>query len=68
MRSGAQLGITVTGLVVGYVAEPLIREGIGDLLGAAEIPTAVGVAVGTVAALLFANACRWCSWSCSRRT
>lgn len=56
MLSGAQLGITVTGLVVGYVAEPLIGEGIGELLGAAEIPTAVGVAVGTVAALLFATA------------
>jgi len=56
MLSGAQLGITVTGLVVGYVAEPMIGEGIGALLGAAEIPTAVGVAVGTVAALLFATA------------
>ena len=33
MLSGAQLGITVTGLVVGYVAEPLIGEGLGELLG-----------------------------------
>lgn len=55
MLSGAQLGITVTGLVVGYVAEPLIGEGVGDLLGVAGVPVAVGVAVGTVLALLFAT-------------
>ena len=30
MLSGAQLGITVTGLLVGYVAEPLIGEALGD--------------------------------------
>ena len=29
MLSGAQLGITVTGLPVGYVAEPLIGESLG---------------------------------------
>src|SRR5690625_71919 len=32
MLSGAQLGITVTGLLVGYVAEPLIGEPLGELL------------------------------------
>src|SRR5699024_280048 len=32
MLSGAQLGITVTTLVVGYVAEPLIGRAIGELL------------------------------------
>src|SRR5918998_1475273 len=32
MLSGAQLGITVTGLLVGYVAEPLIGESLGALL------------------------------------
>ena len=56
MLSGAQLGITVTGLVVGYVAEPLIGAGLGKLLGVAGVPTAAGVAVGTVFALLFATA------------
>jgi CBS domain containing-hemolysin-like protein len=56
MLSGAQLGITVTGLVVGYVAEPLIGEGVGELLGLTGVPTAVGVAAGTVLALLFATA------------
>ncbi|MBB4905237.1 hemolysin family protein [Actinophytocola algeriensis] len=55
MLSGAQLGITVTGLLVGYVAEPLIGAGIGELLGGAGVPTAVGVAMGTVFALLFST-------------
>ncbi|MPZ84278.1 MAG: DUF21 domain-containing protein [Actinophytocola sp.] len=52
MLSGAQLGITVTGLLVGYVAEPLIGAGIGELFGGVGVPTAVGVAIGTVLALL----------------
>jgi hypothetical protein len=55
MLSGAQLGITVTGLIVGYVAEPLIGDGIGELLGGVGVPAGVGVAVGTVFALLFAT-------------
>ncbi|WP_219417593.1 hemolysin family protein [Pseudonocardia nigra] len=52
MLSGAQLGITVTGLLVGYVAEPMIGDGIGELLGGVGVPAAVGVAVGAVFALL----------------
>jgi CBS domain containing-hemolysin-like protein len=55
MLSGAQLGITVTGLLVGYVAEPLIGESVGELLGVAGVPTGVGIAIGTVLALLFAT-------------
>ncbi|AZG46715.1 hemolysin family protein [Gordonia insulae] len=55
MLSGAQLGITVTGLLVGYVAEPLIGSGVGDLLGDVGIPVAVGVAIGTVFAILFST-------------
>ncbi len=55
MLSGAQLGITVTGLVVGYVAEPLIGAGLGELLGGVGVPTAVGVGVGAVLALLFST-------------
>ncbi len=55
MLSGAQLGITVTGLLVGYVAEPLIGESIGTLLGGVGVPTGVGIAIGTVLALLFAT-------------
>jgi magnesium and cobalt exporter, CNNM family len=54
MLSGAQLGITVTGLVVGYLAEPMIGAGIGALLGVAGVPAGVGVTVGTALALAFA--------------
>ncbi|MDT7706948.1 MAG: magnesium and cobalt exporter, family [Pseudonocardiales bacterium] len=55
MLSGAQLGITVTGLLVGYVAEPLIGAGLGSLLGGVGVPTGVGIASGTVLALLLAT-------------
>lgn len=55
MLSGAQLGITVTGLLVGFVAEPLVGAGIGELLGGVGVPQAAGVAVGTVLALLFST-------------
>jgi CBS domain containing-hemolysin-like protein len=55
MLSGAQLGITVTGLLVGYVAEPLIGESIGALLGGVDVPTGVGVGIGAVLALLFST-------------
>ena len=51
MLSGAQLGITVTGLLVGYVAEPLVGESLGTLLGGVGVPAAVGITVGTIAAL-----------------
>ncbi|WP_029430910.1 hemolysin family protein [Blastococcus sp. URHD0036] len=55
MLSGAQLGITVTGLLVGYVAEPLIGESLGGLLGGVGIPTGVSVGIGAVLALLFST-------------
>lgn len=51
MLSGAQLGITVTGLLVGFIAEPLVGESLGILLGGVGIPTAVSVGVGTILAL-----------------
>ncbi|WP_432488699.1 hemolysin family protein [Kineococcus sp. SYSU DK018] len=55
MLSGAQLGITVTGLLVGYVAEPLIGESLGALLGGAGVPTAVSLGVGAAFALLLST-------------
>ncbi|WP_445263107.1 hemolysin family protein [Pseudokineococcus sp. 1T1Z-3] len=51
MLSGAQLGITVTGLLVGYVAEPLVGSALGTLLGGVGVPAAVSIGVGTVLAL-----------------
>lgn len=55
MLSGAQLGITVTGLLIGYVAEPLIGESLGVLLGGVGIPTGVSVLIGTTGALVLAT-------------
>ncbi|MBP2330382.1 CBS domain containing-hemolysin-like protein [Kibdelosporangium banguiense] len=55
MLSGAQLGITVTGLMVGYVAEPMIGDSLGELLGGVGVPSGVGIAVGTVLALLLST-------------
>ncbi|MBE9403135.1 HlyC/CorC family transporter [Brachybacterium sp. Marseille-Q2903] len=55
MLSGAQLGITVTGLLVGYVAEPLVGESLGTILGVAGVPAAISIAAGTVLALVLAT-------------
>ncbi len=55
MLSGAQLGITVTGLLIGYVAEPMIGQSIGTLLGGVGLDPAVSVLIGTVGALLLAT-------------
>jgi CBS domain containing-hemolysin-like protein len=55
MLSGAQLGITVTGLLVGFVAEPLVGQSLGVLLGGVGIPAEVGVTVGTLIALVVAT-------------
>ncbi len=53
MLSGAQLGITVTGLLVGYIAEPLIGEGVATILGRASMPTGLGIAIGAAVSLFF---------------
>ena len=55
MLSGAQLGITVTGLLVGYFAEPLIGQGVGVLLGGVSVPSGIGIAIGAIAAIVFAT-------------
>ncbi|SDW07551.1 Hemolysin, contains CBS domains [Marinococcus luteus] len=55
MLSGAQLGITVTGLLIGYVAEPLVGRSLGVLLGGVGVPDALGISVGTVLALTVAT-------------
>ncbi len=54
MLSGAQLGITVTGLLVGFVAEPLVGESLGILLGSTGIDPVVSITVGTVLTLSIA--------------
>ncbi|WP_030160763.1 hemolysin family protein [Glycomyces sp. NRRL B-16210] len=53
--SGAQLGITVTALFVGFFAEPYLGRGLADLLGVAGVPAAVSVSLGVALAFLIAN-------------
>jgi CBS domain containing-hemolysin-like protein len=55
MLSGAQLGITVTALIVGYVAEPFLGDGMAELFGLAGVPTAVSMPLSVVLALLIAT-------------
>jgi CBS domain containing-hemolysin-like protein len=55
MLSGAQLGITVTALLVGYVAEPLIGEALGEALGGVGVPAGVGAGIGIALALLLST-------------
>ncbi|HEY1178028.1 MAG TPA: hemolysin family protein [Phytomonospora sp.] len=55
MLSGAQLGITVTGLLVGYFAEPYVGAGLAELLGGAGVPESVSLSVSVLIALLFST-------------
>jgi CBS domain containing-hemolysin-like protein len=52
MLSGAQLGITVTGLLAGYVAEPMIGDGVAELLGGTGVPAGLGLVIGALVALV----------------
>lgn len=54
--SGAQLGITVTALLVGYVSEPYLGVGLADLLtGIAAVPAAVSLSISVVVALILST-------------
>lgn len=53
--SGAQLGITVTALLVGYVSEPLIGQGLSPFLSDAGLPKAASLSIAVAIALLFAT-------------
>ncbi len=55
MLSGAQLGITVTALLAGYVAEPYLGRGLADLLGLAGVPDDVSLSIAVAAALVIAT-------------
>ena len=51
LLSGAQVGITVTGLLIGVAAEPLIGTAFGDLLDDTALSPDTAVAIGTILAL-----------------
>ncbi|GIJ35421.1 membrane protein [Micromonospora sediminimaris] len=55
MLSGAQLGITVTALLVGYVAEPYLGAGLAELLGVAGVSTGVSLPLSVALALVIAT-------------
>ncbi|GGS55777.1 membrane protein [Actinokineospora fastidiosa] len=55
MLSGAQFGITVTALLVGYVSEPLLGRGVAEAFGATGLPGGVTTALSVVIALLFST-------------
>jgi CBS domain containing-hemolysin-like protein len=56
MLSGSQLGITVTALLAGYVAEPYLGEGLAELLGLTGMSRALSLSISVAVALLFATA------------
>jgi CBS domain containing-hemolysin-like protein len=53
--SGAQVGITITTLTMGFIAEPIIAGWFTPLLGVLSVPPAAAEAVAVVVALLLAN-------------
>ncbi|GGN59613.1 membrane protein [Actinoplanes lobatus] len=53
--SGAQVGITVTALLAGYVAEPYLGRGTAELLGLTGLSEAASLSIAMVFALLFAT-------------
>jgi CBS domain containing-hemolysin-like protein len=53
--SGAQVGITITTLTMGFIAEPIIGGWFTPLLSALSVPAAASEAIAVVVALLLAN-------------
>ncbi|MGW1345424.1 hemolysin family protein [Kribbella sp. NPDC002412] len=53
--SGAQIGITITALLAGYVAEPYLGEGLAHVLGNAGVPETVSLSIAVILALLAAT-------------
>ncbi len=53
--SGAQLGITVTALLVGYVSEPLLGEGLARALGFTGLAYAARLTISLIVTLVFST-------------
>ena len=53
--SGAQFGITVTALLVGYAGEPLIGVALADLLGFTDLPYAARLTIAVALVLVFST-------------
>lgn len=55
MLSGAQLGITVTALFVGFFAQPYLGTGLTEVLGLTGLPAAVSTVLAMAVTLILAN-------------
>lgn len=55
MLSGAQLGITVTTLFVGFFAEPYLGQGLRELFGGTGLPTPLNIALSVILTFTVAN-------------
>src|SRR4029453_10360989 len=53
--SGAQFGITVTALLVGYAGEPLIAVALAELFGFTDLPYAARLSIAVALVLLFST-------------
>jgi CBS domain containing-hemolysin-like protein len=56
MLSGAQLGITVTTLVVGFIAKPTLGRALEPIVGALGVPESVSFAVAVTIGFILATA------------
>jgi CBS domain containing-hemolysin-like protein len=54
--SGAQVGITVTVLLIGYLAEPYLGRGLGELFAGAGMAPGASLALALTLALVFSTA------------
>ncbi|CAN5583257.1 hemolysin family protein [soil metagenome] len=55
MLSGAQLGITVTSLIVGFIAQPTIGAALDPVVGALGVPEAATFGVSLIIAFILAT-------------
>ncbi|CAN5837318.1 hemolysin family protein [soil metagenome] len=55
MLSGAQLGITITSLLVGYIAEPVFRRAFAPVLGLLGVPEASRLSIALTAGLILST-------------
>jgi CBS domain containing-hemolysin-like protein len=54
--SGSQLGITITVLLIGYLAEPFLGRGLAELFGGGSDPSAASLSIAITITLLFSTA------------
>lgn len=54
--SGAQLGITITVLLIGYLAEPYLGQGLAEVFGGFGLAEAASLSVALIITLLFSTA------------